>query len=147
MKTNPQHYAIFAAACEKLGRPATLPIVDGLPEKHAYYMVNHYMLITILEARNNGWEPDWSDSSQWKYFPWPEVEATEERPAGFGFSFSGYGNAYSRADVGSRLCLKTSGQALEALEDLKGMYLINQLILSPEDLAAIINQEEPINNA
>ena len=46
---------------------------------------------------------NWNDGS-WKYFPWLEVEASEEQPAGVGFSNAYCANAFSHSTVGSRLC-------------------------------------------
>ncbi len=57
----------------------------------------------IAKALNEGWEPNWNDSSEskwWPYFDWSSGSGFD-----FSFSYFDYGNAFT--DVGSRLCFKT----------------------------------------
>ena len=58
-------------------------------------------LIIIARALNEGWVPDWSDSNQYKYYPWLEYKS------GVGFSYGDFVNAYTYSSVGSRLCFPT----------------------------------------
>ncbi len=44
----------------------------------------HMKLTIIARALNEGWQPDWSDRSQYKYIPW------FEHKAGFGLSYGDY---------------------------------------------------------
>src|SRR5690606_14282346 len=37
----------------------------------------------IVKALNEGWTPDWSDSNEWKYYPWFKMGS----PSGGGFSY------------------------------------------------------------
>ena len=53
----------------------------------------------IAKAINDGWLPDWSDSNQYKYYPWLSVLSS-----GSGFSSSDCGCTATDAGVGSRLC-------------------------------------------
>jgi hypothetical protein len=115
----------FEDACAALNLdPNALPVVDALPEKHRKALQAHYKLIIIAEALNEGWQPDWTDWDQYKYFPWFEFR----RSAGFGFSFGACpGLAHAHSDVGSRLCFKTRDLAKYAgkqFEDLYRDYLV-----------------------
>jgi hypothetical protein len=71
----------------------------------------------FLMAINNGWTPDYKNSNQVKYYPWPWVSSS-----GFGFSGSDCSSVYSSASVGSRLCTDSSEKALWALEKCKEHY-------------------------
>lgn len=47
----------------------------------------HLMLIEMIaEVLNEGWQADWTNSSQYKYYPWFKYTS------GFGFSYSYCGN-------------------------------------------------------
>jgi hypothetical protein len=98
----------FEDACEALGLdPNNLPVVSMLPEKHQKSITAFYKLTTIAEALNEGWQPNWNDYGQYKYFAWFEVDASEEKPSGSGLSFYDFGLSRTATDVGSRLCFKT----------------------------------------
>ena len=60
------------------------------------------------KATNEGWEPNWADSSECKYYPWFQYKS------GVGFSYYAYGSDNSLTFVGSRLCFKTSDLARHA---------------------------------
>ena len=76
----------------------------------------HMKLTIITKALNEGWTPDWTDSDQVKYYPWPEYTA------GVGFSFydCDLSDTYSR--VRSRLCYKSSDLAKYAFNQFKDIY-------------------------
>lgn len=118
----------FEDACQALGLdPNNLPEVSMLPEKHRLAIVAFYKLTTIAEALNEGWQPDWNDHNQYKYFAWFEVEASEEKTNGLGLSFDGYGLSYATTRVGSRLCFKTRTLAEyfgKTFTDLFSEYLL-----------------------
>lgn len=120
----------FEEACKALGIDPAKPLVDasGMPEKHRKAIEAHAKLVVIAEALNEGWQPDWSDEDQCKYFPWFEVEATEENRAGSGFSGTGYDLSYAVTDVGSRLCFATSALARYAAETFIDLYTEYMLI-------------------
>lgn len=77
---------------------------------------NHAKLSIIAQALNEGWKADYSDKSQYKYYPW------FEHKTGFGLSYanSHYDGSYST--VGSRLCFKTSELAEYAGKQFKELY-------------------------
>ena len=112
----------FEDACAALNISTDVPVVATLPLKHQKALVAHYKLITIAEALNEGWEPNWNDSDERKYFPWLEVEASEEQPAGVGFSHAYYDYGHSTSLVGSRLCFKSSELAMYAGEQFADLY-------------------------
>jgi len=113
----------FADACKKLGLdPNKLPDVSLLPEKHQKSIIAFFKLIIIVEAINNGWTPNWNNSNQYKYYAWFWVEASEQQPAGSGFSRSDYVSSYTHSYVGSRLCFETSEQAMYAAKQFGDLY-------------------------
>lgn len=91
------------AAFEKCGLdPANLPDVSKLPERFSF-ITTCFILSVIFEAINDGWQPDFSNHSQRKYFPWPWVSSS-----GFGFSGTSYNYDNTNTNVSSHLCNKRS---------------------------------------
>jgi hypothetical protein len=108
----------FEDACAKENiDPTALPEVSMIPEDLRKPIIAAYKLMIIFLAINNGWRPDWSKSSQWKYYPWYSVLSS-----GFGFSRSLY--LFDRTDttVGSRLCTDTSEKAMYIAEQFQEEY-------------------------
>ena len=71
----------------------------------------------IVKALNEGWTPDWSDSDQYKYFPWFNMSSS----SGAGLSYLGFGwNSCSA--VGSRLCFKNRDLAKYAGQQFESIY-------------------------
>jgi hypothetical protein len=77
----------FEEACKARGYdPATvLPDVSKFPEKHQKAMIAYSKLIIITEAINEGKEPDWNDSDEYKWYPWMDMEVDDNNPSGFRF--------------------------------------------------------------
>lgn len=121
-------------ACEVRGYdPNNLPNVSGLSEKFQKWLIANYKLAVIAEAINtdengNVWEPDFTNGN-WKYFPWFEVKASEEKPGGFAFSYSYFGHWYACTSVGSRLCFDSSDKVYHVEKYFEELYLEQQLIL------------------
>ncbi|OFY87869.1 MAG: hypothetical protein A3F72_03075 [Bacteroidetes bacterium RIFCSPLOWO2_12_FULL_35_15] len=113
----------FEDACKALNTSETLPDVSALPEKHQKALLSHYKLIIITQALNEGWEPNWNNKNEWKYFPWFEVDASNEKPSGFGVSDSAYAGWSTLTYCGSRLCFKSSDLCLYAVEQFKQLYI------------------------
>mgnify|MGYP000464618864 CR=1 FL=1 len=97
----------FEDACKHLGlNPNDLPVVDMLPEKDRKSIIAFYKLTIIIRALNEGWEPDWSNWDEWKYYNWFYVEKGEDqRSSGFRCSV-GTGYANTSASTGSRFALR-----------------------------------------
>lgn len=119
----------FAQAC-KIAKVDSkkLPDVSMLPKKHQKSFIAYFKLIIIAQAINEGWEPDWNNSNEYKYTPWFEVKADKKRPAGFGFSAAGYGTWRTFTAVGSRLCFKSRELALYAGKTFTDIYIDYLLI-------------------
>lgn len=72
----------------------------------------------IVKAFNEGWLPDCTDSSQYKYIPWFKMGSAS------GGGFSSYVCAYwnPNSDVGSRLCFKSADLAKHAGKLFENIY-------------------------
>ena len=68
---------------------------------------NALLLFLVSEVFNQGWEPDWNNTNQPKWYPWFNMKN------GVGFSDSDYADRDAAPFVGSRLCFET-----EELSDL-----------------------------
>ena len=120
---NYQDIKSFSDACKALGiSEEKLPEVSMLPVKHQKSITAFYKLVTIIEAINNGWTPDWSNENQWKYYAWFGVKATKKNPSGSGFSLSDYNSSAYSAGVGSRLCVDSSEKALYLGKQFADLY-------------------------
>jgi hypothetical protein len=115
----------FEDACEVLGLDSKkLPIVENLPEKDRQSIIAYYKLTVIARALNEGWEPDFSDWNQWKYWNWFYVESKDNgASAGFVFASTPYAASTTGAYIGSRLCFKTRELATYARENFRDLYL------------------------
>jgi hypothetical protein len=102
--------------------PVVMPDFSMLPEKYRQPLEDHFKLIIVVEAINDGWEPNWNDDDQEKYYPWLQVEASDEVPGGFGFSHASTYCGYSSTDVGSRLVLETHEAAIYVYETFPELY-------------------------
>ncbi len=113
----------FDDACKALKiKPGTLPDVSAMPEKYRKAMIANYKLMIITEALNKGWEPDWTNSAETKYYPW----FFNYKP-GVGFSDSGYDGWCAFTRCGSRLCFKSSELATYAGTQFIEIY--NQIFI------------------
>ena len=106
----------FEEACKRKNiDPTQLPIVV-VPEL-AKQVIAAYKLMVIFLAINDGWEADFNNWDQTKYYPWYRCLSS-----GFGFGISFYYYSYADAAVGSRLCTNTSEKALYIAEQFKSEY-------------------------
>jgi hypothetical protein len=110
----------FEDACAALGIDSekVLPDFLGYPENHRAGMLAHAKLVLIVEALNDGWKPDWGDSSQWKYEPWFHMGGS----SGSGFAYDDYDRWLSSSHCGSRLCFKSRELAEYAGGQFKDLY-------------------------
>jgi hypothetical protein len=105
----------YEDACKVLG----LNPSDQLPStnsKDAAAIIAYAKLFIIARALNEGWVPDWNNSSQYKYYPWFDMRA------GSGFSNDVYGGSYTTSGVGSRLCFKSEELARYAGKQFLSIY-------------------------
>jgi hypothetical protein len=122
----------FEDACKVLGLdPENIPFVENLPEKDRRSIVAYYKLTIIIRALNEGWEPDFSDYSQWKYWNWFYVDRGAY--AGFAFAYTYYSASFTSAALGSRLCFKTRELATFARGNFRDLYFEYLFIDMPKN--------------
>jgi hypothetical protein len=104
-----EQFKTFEQCCQAQGLDSDtcLPIVSVFPAQHQKAITALAKLIIIAEAVNEGWNPNWNDRSEDKWFPWFDMEVDKNNPSGFRFHAPGCANANSRSAGGSRLCFKT----------------------------------------
>lgn len=91
----------FADAWEYCGKPE-IPLIQG-NEKQIEYFIAVYQMSIICKALNEGWEPDWDNDSEPKYYPYFNMS-----PSGFAFDDTLHDYAYAVAGCGSNFRLKTA---------------------------------------
>lgn len=99
-----------------------------LPEKDRKSIIAFYKLTIIVRALNEGWEPNWSDWNEWKYYNWFYVKEREDQRSS-GFRCDGTDCTDTYTDTGSRLCFKNRELAQYAAEQFKELYREYLLIL------------------
>jgi hypothetical protein len=111
----------FEDACKVLGLdPNDLPIVEHLPEKDRRSIVAYYKLTIIVRALNEGWETDFSDYTQSKYWNWFRLD--NGAAAGFASAGTPFAASAAAATVGSRLCFKSRELAEYASRQFIDIY-------------------------
>ncbi|MGK0174049.1 MAG: hypothetical protein ACI9AT_000412, partial [Ulvibacter sp.] len=78
--------------------------------------VGYRVIKLICKSLNQGWTPDWSDLSEYKYVPWFEINDSS------GFRCDAYAYWFSVANFGSRLCFKTKELAEYAGKQFEEVY-------------------------
>ena len=108
----------FEDACEVLGiRQPEFEILDtGGIAQDFKSIVAYTRLIIIVRALNEGWTPDWSNSSQYKYYPYFKTSS------GSGLAYHGFDGWDSGTFVGSRLCFKSRELAEYAGKQFQSIY-------------------------
>jgi hypothetical protein len=112
----------FEDACKVLNLDANTVIPDFslFPAEDQEAMKAHAKLIIIAKAINGDWTPDWTDSSQWKYYPWFEMGSS----SGVGFSCIGCDAWLTYSFVGSRLCFENMEKAKYVGKQFQELYKI-----------------------
>ena len=116
----------FADVCEELGLDANKVLPHPDPQSEDEIATNAFVKVSLIaKALNEGWKPNWDDSSEYKYYPWFDMRGSA---AGSGFSYSLYGGSYTAAGVGSRLCFKSAALAMYAgtqfEEEYKQLFIL-----------------------
>lgn len=108
----------YADACSVLGIE---PINEEVFTKLGFTKdeIAYRKLKTVVEALNEGWRPDWNDSSDYKYWNWFVYNPSY---AGFGYAHTHYTPSYTGTLVGSRLCFKTRELAAYAGRQFEDLY-------------------------
>lgn len=107
----------FEQACKELGITNALPDVSMLPERDQKAILAYYKLSVIIQWVNEGWEPNWQDWDERKYYPWFNAF-----PGGLGYSYTYYTDSNTTENLGSRLCFKTRRLAREWGQKLLPLY-------------------------
>ncbi len=95
---------------------------EDYTENHTKDEVAYRKLKMIIQVLNEGWKPDFTDHTQYKYYPWFDVNA-----AGSAYVATHTAPSTSFAYIGSRLCLKTRELAIYAgrtFQDIYNDYLL-----------------------
>lgn len=99
---------VVSGNCVKLDEVTRL--VKDINPSHVKALIALNELFTIAQAWNkeDEFEPDFSNSNQYKYFPW---FVYDNGSAGFVSAATHYAATYTSATFGSRLCFKTPERA------------------------------------
>ena len=104
----------FKSACEYLHIKPDFKI-EVADKKHQKAVEAYYQLCVIAEAWNkaDGFVPDWTNTNQWKYWPWMVYKkggllfggnSNYGSNHGFVYAYSSYSPSNTIASIGSRLC-------------------------------------------
>lgn len=128
----------FEAACKITGRdPKAVPIVTHLSKKdQEYHIANHKLLVIadglkVEYSKKNKlketWKPNYNDTNQSKYETYFWVNASDDKPSGFGFSGAHCVNWYTLTHVGSRFAFPTSEMAIYFGEKFADLHIKTKL--------------------
>ena len=111
----------YEDACDLLGIDpiGSLPDVSGCMSQDRKSLIAFHKLTIIARALNDGWEPDWTNPSENKWFNWWYVDT---KTAGLGYAYSDNAPSSANASVGSRLCFRTEALADYAAEQFMPLY-------------------------
>lgn len=95
--------------------------VDDLNPAHIEALIALNRLFTIAEAWNKeeGFVPDFSDRKQEKYFPWFKYKNDS---SGFVYANTFYSSTDADANLGARLCFKSSVRAAQFGRQFADLY-------------------------
>ena len=115
---------VLSGNCVQLTDVARL--VQDVNPNHIKALVALNELFTIAEAWNkaDNFVPDFSDASQYKYFPW---FVYDKGAAGFVYALTNDTATSTDANIGSRLCFKTRNRAIQFGKQFVDLY--NQVFL------------------
>lgn len=110
----------YEDACAVLGiDPHTsMPDTSDCPKEDRRAYIAFHKLVVITRVLNEGWRPDWSNTSQPKWFSWWYTNGN----AGLACADSYNAPSSAPAHLGSRLCFKSEALADYAAETFKGLY-------------------------
>ena len=96
-------------------------LVTDINPKHLKALIALNKLFTIAEAWNkeDGFVPDFSDWEQDKWFPW---FVYDKDAAEFVFAHTANAPTSARANIGSRLCFKSSARAAQFGKQFADLY-------------------------
>lgn len=113
-------------ACKKL-KTEPLTLQDFSPKLSAekrQYLLSVERVTTVIEAKKEGKEFDWNDSSQQKRFPWWDMETYGGAPAGSGFSLGSVVRDLVFSNVGARLSSFTEDEVRDVVKYMLEDYRV-----------------------
>lgn len=122
IKPNTDFYVVKRKYSEKVVQFEDVArLVTDINPKHLEALIALNELFTIAEAWNkeDGFEPDFSDLNQDKWFPWFKYK---KDIAGFVFAGTDYTPMYTNVSMGSRLCFKTPERAEQFGKQFAELY-------------------------
>jgi len=109
----------FEDACQVLGMSSELPDLGVIQDEKIRKSTTAFIkLSVIIKALNEGWEPDWNDWSQYKYYPWFYMDG-----AGLVDAYADYAVSATAAYFGSRLGCKTDAMADYMKDTFRELYI------------------------
>lgn len=111
----------FEDAYELAGRPQR-PNFNVFPFYDRSFYENMWKMSIITMVLNEGWEPDWDNDNESKYYPYFYMS-----PSGFAFHVTGSVSTGASAGCGSRLRFRTSELARYAGEQFLDIWKAIQL--------------------
>lgn len=72
------HVKTFEDACSRLGLNSGMFLPGDSKDEIAYKKLK-----VIAKALNEGWQPDWTNSNQYKYYPWFDLSSGSGLPPTF----------------------------------------------------------------
>ena len=121
-----------ACATQGLDPVKVLPDLTNMPEQDRAAVIALAKMCIIQRSLNGNWKPDWGNSSQYKYYPWFDVEEKEDSSSGFALSFIGYVYVYvlTCTGLGARLFYRDIETAKYAGTTFIDLY--EDMILQPK---------------
>ena len=86
------------------------------------HILNYHRATIIVKALNEGWEPNFGNFDEYKYYPWFKFQKGSDAASGFGFSYYDWTCSSTGTDVGARLCFKTGELAEYAGKQFEALY-------------------------
>ena len=111
----------FEDAYEIAGKPQK-PDFNVFSVADRSFFENMWKMSIITMVLNEGWEPDWDNDNESKYYPYFYMS-----PSGFAFVDADGGSSGARAGCGSRLRFRTSELARYAGEQFVDIWKAIQL--------------------
>jgi hypothetical protein len=121
----PRLFDSYEDSCAFLGI-ATIgaPDLSWVEPKHRKAVIAQVKLFVVHEAHNkaNNFTADWTNGDQRKYCAWQWIKADDNTPSGLGFSYSNCDSWHASTNVGSRLSVGTSEEAIHIAKTYPELY-------------------------